>query len=571
VTALRRITLGAWAGLVTLALAAAPAIGASAIATVSPDDSPAATAPRAPVSLAVLVPLTVRPTATGLIDATALAGYTAPLGVLTRQLDAVIGTQAVIGLDPMIVASIRVLGDSAPASATSWLERLRTSGNEVFALAYADADLAALSHADALKLRDPVNFAFAIDPRNFGPSATASPTPSPSASPTEPPADNSGSPPPLPTNAAEVLAWSYTLTSIAWPSDDTVVAGDLTDLSAAGYDRVVMSSTNVSATTSGYVDLPGIHGIVADAGITSLVRDAVYSSDPAGPQDALDRVNSALSGMAAVSPGRTVVATLDRRWPLGALNLHALFQDLAAQNSVLPVGLTSVLAGAHPSATLVDEPEDATRTAQVESAVEAIAAETQFATVAADPTAVTAPRRLAFLGLLAVSWLRGTDDWAGQVTAFLADSQTLLDSVHIVAGSDLVVGSGATNIPVTVSNANTFPVVVYVNVDSPSSVLQVRAQNVPLTVEAGSSNKAAIPVAALTNGQVDTTITLTSAAGVPIGDADVVSVDLHPGWESVGTAIVIALLVLIFGGGIARNIVKRRAARRAEPAEAHGD
>ena len=109
------------------------------------------------------------------------------------------------------------------------------------------------------------------------------------------------------------------------------------------------------------------------------------------------------------------------------------------------------------------------------------------------------------------------------------------------------------------------------NVDSPSSVLQVRAQNVPLTVEAGSSNKAAIPVAALTNGQVDTTITLTSAAGVAIGDPDTVSVDLHPGWESVGTAIVIALLVLIFGGGIARNIVKRRAARREQPAEAPGD
>jgi len=572
VTALRRIALGGWAGLVALAIAAAPALGTAALARHSTVDNPAAaSASPTPVSLAVLVPLTVRPTATGLIDATALAAYTAPFGVLTRQLDAVIGTQAVIGLDPMILASIKVLGTSAPASATTWLERLRTSGNEVFALAYADADLAALSRADALKLRVPVNFTFAIDPRNFGPSATASPTPSPSVSPTAPPVDDSGSPPPLPTDPTDVLAWSYTLTSIAWPSDDSVVGGDLADLSAAGYRSVVVSSGNVSATASGYVDLPGIHGIVADAGVTSLVRDAVYSSDPAGPQDALDRVNSALRGMSAVSPGRTVVATLDRRWPLGALNLHALFQDLAAQSSVIPVGLTQVLAGAHPAATIVDEPEESTRTAQVDTAVEAIAAESQFATVAADPTAVTAPRRLAFLALLAVSWLRGTDDWAGQVTTFLADSQTLVGSVHIVAGSDLVVGSGATNIPVTVSNANNFPIVVYVNVDSPSSVLQVRAQNVPLTVEAGSSNKAAIPVAALTNGQVDTTITLTSAAGVAIGDADTVSVDLHPGWESVGTALAIALLVLIFGGGIARNIVKRRAARRAHHAEAPGD
>lgn len=567
-TPLRRIALGAWAALVSLVLAASPAFVASAaVPPASPGGQTAATASPAPVSLAVLVPLTVRPTATGLIDATALAGYTAPLGVLTRQLDAVIGTPAVIGLDPMIVASIRVLGAAAPASATNWLQRLATSGNEVFALAYADADLAALSRANALTLRNPISFDFAIDPRNFGPSTTASPSPTPSASATPPPV-GTGSPPPLPKNAADVLAWTYTLPSIAWPSDDTVVADDLTDLSAAGYTSVVLNSSNVSSTTSGYVDLPGIHGIVADAGITSLVRDAVYSSDPAGPHDALDRVNSALSGLAAVSPGRSVVATLDRRWPLGALNLHALFDDLATQSSVVAVGLTNVLAGAHPAATLVNAPGDAARTQQVESAVQAIAAESQFATVATDPTAVTAPRRLALLALLAVSWLRGTDDWAAQVTTFLADSKTLIGSVQIVAGSDLVVGAGASNIPVTVSNALNVPVVVYVNVDSPSSVLQVRSQNVPLTIEPGSSNKAAIPVAALTNGQVDTTITLTSASGVSIGNPDYVSVDLHPGWESVGTAIAIALLVLIFGGGIARNIVKRRAARRAEPADA---
>jgi len=567
VNRLRRIGLGAWAGLAAVALTAGSALGAAAVSRPAADGPSAVTASPSPVSLAVLVPLTVRPTAAGLIDATTLAAYTAPLGVLTRQLDAVIGTPAVIGLDPMIVASIRVLGSAAPPSATSWLERLQASGNQVFSLAYADADLAALARADALKLRDPVGFGFAIDPRNFGPAVSASPTPSPAATSTEPPVTNPGTPPPLPTDAAQVLDWSYTLKDIAWPADDTVVGDDLRDLEQAGYQSVVLSSSNVSSTASGYVDLTGIHGIVADAGVTALVRNAVYSSDPAGPHDALDRLNSALGGMAAVSPGRTVVATLDRRWPLGALNLHALFEDLAQQTSVVPVGLTSVMAGAHPAAAVVNEAGDAARASQVSSAVEAITTESQFATVATDPTAVTAPRRLALLALLAVSWLRGTDDWGAQLTTFLADSRTLVTSVQIVAGSDLVVGAGASNIPVTVSNALGVPITVYVNVDSPSSVLQVRAQNVPLTVEPGSSNKAAIPVAALTNGQVDTTITLTSAAGVAIGQPDYVSVDLHPGWESVGTAIVIGLLVLIFGGGITRNIVKRRAARRAAPVE----
>jgi hypothetical protein len=265
-----------------------------------------------------------------------------------------------------------------------------------------------------------------------------------------------------------------------------------------------------------------------------------------------------------------VVAALDRRWPLGALDLHALFDDLEAQTSVDPVGLTTVLAGPHPPAKVVDEPGDSARADQVASVVRAVAAENEFASVATDPSSVTAPRRLAMLALLAVSWLRGTDDWTTQVNTFLADSNTLRDSVQIVEGSDLVVGSGATNIPVTVSNALSVPITVFVDVYSPSSVLQVRARHVRLTVEPGSSNKAAIPVAALTNGKVDTTITLTSATGVSIGDPDSVSIDLHPGWESVGTAVIVGLLVLIFGGGIARKIVKRRAARRSANVEAAG-
>ncbi len=332
----------------------------------------------------------------------------------------------------------------------------------------------------------------------------------------------------------------------------------------------MLSSTNVSATTSGLVDLDGIHGIVSDAGVTALVRDVAYDTDGSGPQDALGRLNTALGGMAALTPGRTVVATLDRRWPLGALDLHSLFDDLEAQTAVRTVGLSAVLSGPHPTAKVADEPADATRTDQVTSVLDAIDQEDRFATVAIDPTAITAPRRLDMLALFGVAWVHGTDDWSAQVMTFLSDSVKLRDSVQIVAGSDLVVGSGATNIPVTVSNALNVPVTVYVNVDSPKSVLQVRAQNVPLTVQPGSSNKAAIAVAALSNDQVTTTVTITSVDGVAIGEPDYVNVDLHPGWESVGTTIVVALLVLIFGGGIARNILKRRTARR-DKARADGE
>jgi hypothetical protein len=543
------------------ALAIAPALGGAAAPTALLGRS--ATAAGLPVTLAILVPMTVPQTATGLIDSPTLAAYTAPLGLLTRQLDSVYDTPAVIGLDPMIVASIRVLGSTAPASSLAWLARLQGAHNEIFALAYADADLASLARVSSLKLAQPIGFDFAINAGHFGKAVTASPTPTTSASPTPTPSPGSSTtPPPLPTSAAEVLDWAYTLTNIAWPADDTVLSTDLGPLRDAGYQDVVLNSSNVTATVSGAVDLGKVQGIVADAGITSLVRATTSAVGDNAQQSALVRLNSALTGIAAVSPGRTVVATLDRQWPLGSFNLDALFADLAGQAGVTTVGLSTVIVGAHPSAKIVDETNDAARLAQLNSVVDTVGREAAFATAAVTPNLVLEPRRLKLLSLLAVSWLGGSSDWTTQVNSYLGDSLTLTSSVAIVKGSDLFVGAGQTNVPVTVSNALNVPVIVYVNVASTSSVLQVQKQNVALTIEPGSSNKAAIPVQALSNGKVITTVTITSVDRVPLGSPEYVKVDLQPGWESVGTTLIVILLVLVFGGGIVRTFLKRRTTRR---------
>ena len=568
----------------TVTIALAPVLGAvaaseSGSATTGGAAHARATAAGAPLSLAVLVPLTVRPTSTGLIDSATLAADTAPLGVLSRQLDAVYDTPAVIGIDPMIIASIQVLGSSAPVSATAWLERLRSASNETFALAYADADLASLAQANALQLANPLGFDFAIDPGHFGPASTPSPTPTPTASASDPSVPTprptaAAGPRPLPASAADVLAWSYTLSNIAWPAEDTVATSDLAPLSAAGYQDVVLSSSNVSGSTSGSVDLDKMRGIVSDSGVSSLVRQAASATSPAVEQEAVGRLNSALAGMEAVSPGRTVVATLDRQWSLTGTNLDALFADLAAQSSVLQVGLSAVLAGAHPDAKVVDEAEDSSRNNAVRSLLNANAAETAFASAAVNPTLVLEPRQLQLLSVLGVTWVHGSGDWGSAVSTFLTASSTLRAAVHIVTGSNLFVGAGRTNIPVTVSNALTVPVTVYVTVSSPSSILQVQRQGIALTVEPGSSNKAAIPVQALTNGTVTTTVTISSKTGFLLGSADSVEVDLQPGWESVGTTVIVVLLVLVFGGGIARNILKRRRKQpetAGSPAEVDGD
>src|SRR5690606_13036260 len=84
---------------------------------------------------------------------------------LTRTLDAVEGRTVAIGIDPMIIASIRILGNTAPDSAISWLERLKNVNNETFALSYADSDLAALSQAGSTTVLAPTSFE--VDPSRY--------------------------------------------------------------------------------------------------------------------------------------------------------------------------------------------------------------------------------------------------------------------------------------------------------------------------------------------------------------------------------------------------------------------
>src|SRR5688572_33288753 len=94
---------------VALALAGLSVVLGAGVAAAAPSASGAPAAPRAPgdpVALTLVVPLTVPPNATGLLDADTLTRYTSPLGLLTRQLDAVIDTPVAIGLDPQIIASI---------------------------------------------------------------------------------------------------------------------------------------------------------------------------------------------------------------------------------------------------------------------------------------------------------------------------------------------------------------------------------------------------------------------------------------------------------------------------------
>jgi hypothetical protein len=563
---------------------AAPAAALSVSARA--DDPPSSSSPSAvtpgsgPVSVAVIVPLTVPPGTTGLIDSATLAAYTAPDGLLTAQLDAVAGTAAAIGLDPMIPASIRVLGSTAPPEALDWLDRLASVPNETFLLAYADADPAVAAAAGALDLLTPSSFDQVIDPANFGPAVTAPPTaepqpgstdgvePTPDPTPTEP---TDAGPPPLPT-LDDLLAWPTTLPTIAWPADTTVTAEAAAALADAGYDDVIVTDDNVTAVQQALVDLDGVVGVVQHAEVTEALRDATTAVTDLGLQGSLSELGNVIDATAAAAPGRTLVATLDRYSEGDTWRIDEVLASLDLRASAQVVTLSEVLEGPIADADLVAPAID-THLARIAQLVAAERAEVAFSTVADVPLDLTAPRRLELLALLGVGWTAVELDWDTPATAFLTRSQQIRAGVQVADSTDLFLAGDSANLPLAVTNALPVPVTVYVTVVPDRPLLSVRETHVEVSVAPDSSSPVPVPVQSIANGDVNVRVTLTSADGATVGSPRFVKVILQAGWETAGTAIFVALVALMFGGGLVRSILKRRKAGSAGDAagETAGD
>jgi hypothetical protein len=554
---------------------AAPASGAedpdSPSETAGSLTTAAVTPGTGPVSVAIVWPLTVPATTTGLLDAETLATYTEPGGLLTRQLDAVAGTSVAIGLDPMVTTSIRVLGTTAPATALAFLERLEGISNEVFLLAYADADPTITGAANAGTELAPLGFDFAIDPADFGPASTPTPTPTTGVpivpEPAETDEPDTGDPPPLPT-IEDLLAWPATLESIAWPAEGGVATDGLATLAALGYADVLLSGSNVSAVSTALVDLGEIDALVADDEVTTAVRDATYAGTATAYQDAIARLGVALQARAAETPGRTIIATLDRRWPFGTLRMADVLTTIDSASASQLVTLGEVLAGPRGGAQLV-EPMGDDRTATVTSLLGASTEESSFLVIAEDAAEITQPRRLALLGLSASAWRADEVGWTAATEAFLTESQATVNAVQIAEGSDLLLLSDISTLRMQVSNALPVAVTVFLSVRPLRPILHVEDTSIEVTIEPDSTSTVSVPVESIANGDVTVRAELLGGNG-PLGTVHFVKVSVQAGWETAGTLIAGTLVVLVFGGGLVRSILRRRreaAAATAGPAD----
>jgi hypothetical protein len=533
------------------------------------------------VAVALAAPITTPTTggAAGLIDADLLTNWTSPTGLLTRQLDAVAGRRVAIGVDPRIIASIRVLGTTAPPTATAWLQRLAELPNEIFPLAYSDADVAVQAQVGLPSLLEPTSFADAMDPANFpaggssiddgdddGLDATGSPTTPATGAPVPQPTPGT-----LPT-AEQLLSWPYTRTDLAWPADDTVTTGNLGFLAASGLTTSILSPGNVEpvagvAPSSATID--GSTALVADAGLTEPLRAASTASTDTEWREATGQALASLA-LDAGAARTTVFATFDRGSVSQVARVSALIDEIGGSPWSTLAGLSEAI-GAPPEArTLIDEPESEERRAQVTRLTEVEAQVSEFSTVLTDPSLLTGPVRRELLSLLDVAWLDDVEAWNGVATEWLVAQRGVLGSISVVPSSTINVVSTETGVPTTVENTLPYPVTVVVDV-SPSNGRLIVEEQVEQTVEPQSRSTVRVPVAAgVGNGEVTLTVSLTSTTGVPIGTPVDIPVNVQADWEGLGAAILAAIAVVVFGLGVWRNI-RRRRRDRAAAAEGSAD
>ncbi|WP_438354813.1 DUF6049 family protein [Microbacterium sp. CJ88] len=510
----------------------------------------------------LVVPITAGGQSTGLLSAAQLTDLTGPTGDLTGQLDAVAGSPALLAVDPALPASIRALGNTAPTSATAWLDRLEALPNARFALQFGDADVSAQLHAGQPVPLQPTSLNAYLRPLDFlgGSAATPSPSPSATAGPTLPALDS-------------LLAVGGTA-DVFWPATGTAGADVVTALGTQG----TRSATTLIASTStsegaggGTVAARGTSGdapvLVYDAAVSAALRTAARTSDPARRGAPLAAATASLAFATAEANGRPLLVAVDRAADRTAAGLAAAVDAVGAAPGVSLVPVAQ-LGGTPAAVTVLDAAPDPVRVA---AASALLAEEEQLAplsTVLTDPTQLTGPARAELLQLLGNGWREKPGDWSTALEAHRTSTAGTLTAVSILDPTPVnLAGSGA-SLGVWVRNDLPYPVSVTL-VTSPSDPRLTVQRRTTVTAAANSNTRVKVPVEArVGNGEVTLRLQLESPTGATVGPVRSMPVSVRAEWEGLGIALLSTLVGALVLFGLIRTVLRRRKSRRADASTA---
>lgn len=474
--------------------------------------------------VSTLVALTVHEPADGLFDAETLSKLTASDGELGIALTALLGQTVSVGIDPRILASIRALGSSAPASAISWLNTLQSTGFDTFALQYADADPALQAQLGLEALLGPGDFS------DLGLSAS---------------------------EQAQLTSWNYSR-SLVWPALNTVSSANLELFGTSGYQQVVLGSGNVTDASQPLTTVGSSTAIIAQTEVSAALANALTASSAISSQSANNVLQAELALLGGqrivLAPNRPVIANAGYAASALAIIANSAVSRSAALGSLAVTGETSV----------VDQSESAERLATGNHILERTNAINQFSAVAVTPTDITEPARRTVLALFGAGWVTDANGWTEAVAGFDVAVANTLNSVRVVSSSTINVLASEASLPFTVENELDVPVAVWVSV-SPSNGRMVVGEPVEAEIAANSRQTVRVPVKArIGNGAVTLNVTLLNQNGVAIGDRTVIPANVQADWEGWGAGAIALIAAGLFSFGIWRQVRKVRRDRSRE-------
>ncbi|KAB1655396.1 hypothetical protein F8O01_12305 [Pseudoclavibacter chungangensis] len=547
----------------------------------------AATPDALPTPLSIIVPIVPPESTAAVLSEETLEALTAPTGRLTRLLDAVDGTAAVLAIDPRIVFSIRALGDAAPPSAERWLERLTELPNDSFALPYADADEGLMMQAGATTPPALSDIGFALDPSRTTPTASPTSTASttatdetPSTTPSGGGDGESGSPDPSATagdddetpDYEELAAFPYTIENVAWPAAATLAPGQASVLADWGAKHLVLDASNIelyadaNATPPAATLVDGWSALVADTRLSSAVADAAASDTDAEWNAATSLASSILAVVARELPyePRHLLATvgrsaLDDPGRLGAL-LRTLDGNAWSDLETASFPSTEEADGTL-TATLVGGGHDQ---AAVDRTAALFASEQRaigYSSIFDDPERFTGELRGTLLSTLSTGYVTRAEPWASACTLFTDLVDATEASVHVADTSDIQLVGRQTDLPIFVTNDTEERVTVQVDLRPVTGRIEA-GEPVTLVIEPNSMARAQVPVTAITNGATSADVVLLTPEGTELtGPAATLNINVQAEWEAVGMIVFSVGLVLLFVAGVVRTVRKRRRER----------
>lgn len=526
------------------------------------------------IGLGVIVPITAGPLSEGLLTADELTALTAPDGALTAQLDGVEGTSAILAVDPALPAAIRVLGSSAPATATAWLTRLETLVNSRFALQFGDADIAAqLETGLAAPLR-PTSLTAYMDPANFVPEPETEPgtgpTPTPGADPDVPV---------MPTLPELLAIGPNTREGVFWPTAGSAGPAVVEQLGGLAVDDQTAQTIVPSATTSQgaggeTVRAHGLAGeasaLVYDSAISSALEKASALDDNSLRGAALTQATAYLAFATAQTDGAPLLVSLGRNPDRSRVGLAATIGAALDAPGVTPFTIGGLANSATVEIEIEDAPEQPARAAAASALLTAEGELARFSTILDDTSLLTGPERAEVLQLLGNGWLPEDLAWAEAVAAHREATATTLDSVGLVPTAPINLFGSNVGLRFWVRNDLPYPANLVLYVTPDDLRLDVQRAN-PVIAQPSSNTRVEVPVQArVGNGDVTLDLQLRSRASVAIGAPESVEVSVRAEWETFG----IAALGVVVGGlllfGVVRTVRRFRARRRGKDAAPGG-